>query len=300
MKYRVATSYCETGFKQYDGQFAELIAELKAAEGVRRTAINKVIFEMIRKQEEIKYTVAESDAPGALKAGPVKDERFKELKAKEEKVTKDFQKHLDNGMAQFDAFQADKDAGYPGTSLGSPLESKLLDCYMLGTFKGGSSFALGLVMRTVDDHIHVFNVPKGMEQKTPEEVFDSYIPGAHVVKFPDAKPKKVGTKIVKAPEKGDAAKKVKATAALVKPTHTVFLNLSECFKVNNANGDVTIMEKTKPKKGKKVKVTKFMLRSIPADNTWATIPDESMMKMLNHVYENEQEYKDANAAPPKA
>ena len=41
---------------------------------------------------------------------------------------------------------------------------------MLGTFKGGSSFALGLVMRTVDDHIHVFNVPKGMEQKTPEEV----------------------------------------------------------------------------------------------------------------------------------
>ena len=49
-RYRVATSYCETSFKQYDGQFAELIAELKAAEGVRRTAINKVIFEMIRKQ----------------------------------------------------------------------------------------------------------------------------------------------------------------------------------------------------------------------------------------------------------
>ena len=40
---------------------------------------------------------------------------------------------------------------------------------------------------------------------------------------------------------------------------------TQCFKVNNANGDVTIMEKTKPKKGKKVKVTKFMLRSIPAD-----------------------------------
>ena len=53
-----------------------------------------------REQEEIKYTVAETDAEGALKAGPVKDERFKELKAKEEKVTKDFQKHLDAGMAQ--------------------------------------------------------------------------------------------------------------------------------------------------------------------------------------------------------
>lgn len=61
----------------------------------------------------------------------------------------------------------------------------------------------------------------------PRQVFDSYIPGPHVVKFPDAKAKKVGTKITKAPEKGDAAKKVKATAALVKPTHTVFLNLSE-------------------------------------------------------------------------
>lgn len=71
---------------------------------------------------------------------------------------------------QFDPFQADVDAGYPEVPLGSPLESKLLDCYMLGTFKGGSSFALGLVMRTVDDHIHVFNVPKGMESKTPEEV----------------------------------------------------------------------------------------------------------------------------------
>ena len=40
---------------------------------------------------------------------------------------------------------------------------------------------------------------------------------------------------------------------------------TQCFKVGNANGDVAIMQKTKPKKGKKDKVTKFMLRSIPAD-----------------------------------
>ena len=46
----MATSYCEKSFKQYDAQYAALIAELKAAETKRRSDINKVIFDMIRKQ----------------------------------------------------------------------------------------------------------------------------------------------------------------------------------------------------------------------------------------------------------
>ena len=59
------------------------------------------------------------------------------------------------------------------------------------------------------------------------QVFDSYVPEPHVVKEYKAASKKVGTKVAKAPEKGDAAKKVKATAALVKPNYTVFLSLSD-------------------------------------------------------------------------
>ena len=46
----MATGYCEKSFKQYDAQYASLIAELKAAEVKRRADINKIIFDMIRKQ----------------------------------------------------------------------------------------------------------------------------------------------------------------------------------------------------------------------------------------------------------
>lgn len=310
MKYHVATIFAENSFKMYDDNFASLIADLKAAESKRRTDINKIMFDMIRKQEEIKYTVADTGNDKAtLKPGLVKDERYKELQKKEEAVKKDQDATLEAGMAQFDEFATDQQAGYPDLQLGSPLKTAMIDCYFLGAFKGsglGSGFALGLIVRTVDDHIHVFAVPKGSEMKACEDIFAEFIPSPHVPKEHKVVAKKVGSKVASAPEKGDASKTFKAKASLVSPSHSIILNLTEAFKVNNTTNDIVLVEKIKRAKGGtfggKVKTTKSTLRQTPTEALWKPISEEDLTALLQpyEVHESEQSYKDSIAPPPKA